>query len=171
MINRSTAQTQEVVGLEQRTKPKPVHRILVVDDDQSILRLNAEALMRYGYQVDAAADGSAAWQALRNEQYDLLITDNRMPNVSGVELIKKVRSAHMTMPVIMATGVWPTEEMLMYPWLQPVTTLLKPYAISELLGTVRQALYVKDASPEQTMQQLHCQMLPEVEQRVPIRFL
>ena len=140
MINGRPAHGQGPIGLEHQGKPKPVHRILVVDDDQAILRLNAEALMRHGYRVDAAADGSAAWQALKNDQYDLLITDNRMPNVTGVELIKKVRSAQMTLPVIMATGVWPSEEMSLYPWLQPVATLLKPYAISELLGTVREAL-------------------------------
>jgi hypothetical protein len=77
----------------------------------------------------------------------------------------------MTLPVIMATGVWPSEEMSLYPWLQPVATLLKPYAISELLGTVREALYVKEASPGPTAQQLPCQGAQEVENKIPICFL
>lgn len=53
-----------------------------------MLRLNAEILMRVGYEVDATEDGQAAWQALNAGSYDLLITDNNMPKVTGVELLQ-----------------------------------------------------------------------------------
>lgn len=118
---------------------RPV-RILVVDDDEHIARLNEEALKRVGYKVDTAGDGGEAWKALERESYDLLITDHKMPNVTGVELIKKVRSARLTIPIILATGVWPTDEMSHYPWTQPISVLLKPYGIPELLGLVSAAL-------------------------------
>ena len=118
---------------------RPV-RILVVDDDEHIVRLNEVALRRFGYKVDTAGDGDEAWKAFERESYDLLITDHKMPNVTGVELIKKVRSARLALPIIMATGVWPTDEMSYYPWIQPVSVLLKPYVIQELLSSVRAAL-------------------------------
>ena len=118
---------------------RPV-RILVVDDDEHIVRLNEVALRRFGYKVDTAGDGDEAWKAFERESYDLLITDHKMPNVTGVELIKKVRSARLALPIIMATGVWPTDEMSYYPWIQPVSVLLKPYGIQELLSSVRAAL-------------------------------
>src|ERR1700728_686053 len=87
-------------------KANPPCRILLVDDDSHLLELNAVALIRFGYDVDTAEDGAAAWQALHdiNISYDLLITDNKMPKVTGLELIKKMRSEEMTLPVILASG-------------------------------------------------------------------
>jgi two-component system, cell cycle sensor histidine kinase and response regulator CckA len=72
---------------------KPIQRILVVEDDISIRRLRTEMLIRSGYQVDAAADGAAGWKALQGKSYDLVITDNFMPKVTGVEMVKKLHAA------------------------------------------------------------------------------
>ena len=72
----------------------------MVEDDVFIRRLNAELLLRSGYEVDTAADGVAAWQSLNTDSYDLLITDNNMPKVSGVELLKQLHGARMALPVI-----------------------------------------------------------------------
>lgn len=132
-----------------QSPPRPTRRILVVDDDSDIRRLNAEMLKRFGYEVSAAADGAAGWEALNADRYDLLITDNDMPNVSGIELLRKLRSARMALPVIMATGRLPTLEFALHPWLRPEATLLKPYAITDLLGTVKDLLHATDGVREQ----------------------
>ena len=119
----------------------------MVDDDISIRHLNTRALLRSGYAVDAAEDGAAAWHALNTDSYDLLITDNNMPKLSGVELLKKLRAARMTLPVIMATGTLPKEEFTRFPWLQPAATLLKPYTVEALLRTVKKVLREVDIAP------------------------
>ena len=80
------------------------HRILVVEDDRERRQVNAMVLTHAGYAVDMAEDGAAAWEALQANQYGLMITDNHMPKLTGVELLKKLRSARMELPVIMATG-------------------------------------------------------------------
>jgi DNA-binding NtrC family response regulator len=64
-----------------------------------------------------------------------------MPKVSGVELLKKIRGARMTLPVIMATGTMPMWEFALHTWLQPVKMLLKPYSFEKLLGTVKSVLH------------------------------
>jgi DNA-binding response OmpR family regulator len=115
-------------------------RILVVEDEAPVRQLNAEVLTRAGYEVDAAEDGAAAWEALNGDSYDLLITDNGMPRLSGLELLKKLRAARMELPVIMATGTLPTQEFAQSPWLRPAATLEKPYTIEELLRTVKKVL-------------------------------
>ena len=74
-------------------QPNLRQRILVVDDDPLIRRLNSEVLVYSGYQVDAADDGASAWNALLVNDYDLLITDNDMPKVTGVDLLKKVHAS------------------------------------------------------------------------------
>ena len=123
----------------QRESALP-YRILVVDDEPLIRRLNCEVLIYSGYQVDAANDGAAAWDALKVNNYDLLLTDNEMPQVTGVDLLRKVHATRMAMPVVMATGTLPAREFELYPWLQPAAMLMKPYGFDELLETVKKVL-------------------------------
>ena len=134
---------------ESTCAPLPPCRILLVDDEPHIRQLNTGALIHSGYHVDAAEDGAAAWEALGADSYDLMITDNNMPRLTGVELLKKLRSARMALPVILATGTLPKEEFIRYPWLQPDATLLKPYTVEELLGTVRTVLRATVSAPGQ----------------------
>lgn len=118
-------------------------RILVVEDEGAIRQICSEALVRSGYQVDAAEDGEAGWNALNAASldangYDLLITDNRMPWLSGVELIQKLRSARMELPVILASGALPANA----DGLHLAAILPKPFSQDQLLQTVRHVLHV-----------------------------
>lgn len=124
-----------------RAEPPPPHRILVVEDDRDLRQINARVLTRSGYAVDVAEDGAAAWEALQANYYDLMITDNKMPKLTGIELLKKLRTAHMELPVIMATGMVPSQELAQNPWLKPVATLAKPYIADQLLDTVKEVLH------------------------------
>jgi len=122
-------------------------RILMVEDDVSILQFSTSVLMSSGFQVDTAVDGEAGWDALHTSSYDLLITDNNMPKLSGVELVQKLRSAHMTLPVVMASGAIPTEALNRNPSLELAATLAKPFTMDELLGTVKKALHATEGPP------------------------
>jgi two-component system chemotaxis response regulator CheY len=125
---------------------RPVRRILAVDDDRDIRQLYADALISSGYKVDTAEDGVAGWQALRANSYDLLLTDNNMPKLSGVEFIRKLRSARMDLPVVLATTAIPTEEIGRNPSLELAATLLKPFSITELFDTVDKVLRAADSA-------------------------
>ena len=145
MKENNVAPTEKTGPARLQCQANPPHRILVVDDDADIRLLNAEVLKRSGYQVDTAEDGEEGWKALHAvsyapDSYDLVITDHDMPRLTGLGLVKKMRAARMALPVIMATGALPTAEFIQYPWLQPAATLLKPYTLDELLGTVREVL-------------------------------
>jgi len=96
--------------------------------------------------VDLAEDGEAGWEALHANRYDLLITDNSMPKISGVELVQKVRSARMALPVIMASAALPAEGLN----LQLDGVLLKPFSGDELLGTVKKVLCATDSARKRT---------------------
>ena len=116
------------------------HRILVVDEDPYICHLTAEVLIRNGYDVNAAEDGATAWKELNTDPYHLLITDHNIPKVTGVQLIKKLRAARMSLPVIMAAAALPKKTFTRQPGLQASATLLKPYSMEELLKTVKEIL-------------------------------
>jgi two-component system chemotaxis response regulator CheY len=126
---------------------KPSNRILVVDDDTSIREFSAVMLTSSGYQVDTAEDGNVGWEALHARSYDLLITDNDMPKVSGVELVKKLRFARIALPVVLASGNIPTEALNWNSSLQLAATLAKPFTLGELLGTVKKVLRAAAGAP------------------------
>jgi DNA-binding response OmpR family regulator len=121
----------------------------VVDDESAVRLLIASALVRSGYHVDTAEDGEMGWEALLSKSYDLLITDNNMPKVSGLELVKKLRSADLALPVILVSGAMPTQELNRHPWLQVAGTLLKPFTGDELLEIVKKVLCETGSSREQ----------------------
>jgi CheY-like chemotaxis protein len=149
MRGKRKANATDLSAASVRRQPNPRQRILVVEDDSEIRQVNTEVLIYSGYQVDAAEDGAAAWDALQLEHYDLLVTDNHMPRVTGVELLEKILSANLPLPVIMATGEFPQDEFTRCPWLRPNIILLKPYSFDELLAAVKEVLRVtSDARKE-----------------------
>ena len=117
-------------------------RILVVEDETEIRRIYAELLTRSGYMVDTAEDGEAGWQMLHAarcafDSYDLLITDNQMPKLSGMELIQKLRLAHMRLPIILALGTAPVKTET----LQLAAFLPKPFSVGQLVELVKEVLH------------------------------
>jgi DNA-binding response OmpR family regulator len=149
MNYKDISQTDETTLAPAPRRPKLRQRVLVVEDDQIMRRLNTEVLTCSGYEVDSAVDGADAWCALQLENYDLIVTDNQMPNLSGVGLLQKLHAARQGLPVIMATGTFPQDELDRHPWLKIDATLLKPYTYAELIRTVKTVLRAyTDASGE-----------------------
>lgn len=111
-------------------------RILIVDDEPAILSFYSSILDLEGYQVDTAEDGMAGWQALQNQDYDLLITDQSMPGLSGGELFQKTRQMKTPPPVILATGTFPVnKEALPFD-----AVLVKPFYAGDLTMAVNRVL-------------------------------
>lgn len=135
-----TAKKESHADAIVQRQPNPRQRILVVEDDEMIRRGNTQVLTCSGYQVDAAEDGAAAWEAVQLNNYDLVVTDNHMPKVTGIELIRKLQDAGLDLPVIMVTGTLPADEFTRCPWLQPDIVLIKPHTFDELLIAVKTVL-------------------------------
>jgi len=148
-MENQNLQIGKPASVANQRQTNPPKRILVVDDDSEVRQLSAEVLVRSGYHVDAVEDGAVAWDALRHNSYDLLVTDHNMPKLTGVELVKKLRAAHSALPVILVTGAMPTDELERHSWLKIDATLLKPFAVAELLGTVTKVLSATVNASEQ----------------------
>ncbi|HWY32413.1 MAG TPA: response regulator [Candidatus Acidoferrum sp.] len=145
MTTNTTFSSAEPVNPPPGHIPNLRQRILVVEDDAAIRRVNSEVLTYSGYQVDTAEDGAAAWETLQRQNYDLMITDNHMPRLTGIELIMKLHVARLALPVIMATGSSPDEHITRFNPLQPARVLLKPYTFHELLASVKEVLQLTNA--------------------------
>ena len=144
---RSPCDASCVTDSSQPPVPVRQRRILVADDDKGIRDLISTVLAGAGFNVNAASDGQQAWEALLHEQYDLLITDNEMPRLVGIELIERIRDAGMSVPIIIASGSFTMEKVRDHPELQIAAALPKPFRIVELLDAVR---HVFQASCENT---------------------
>ena len=79
-------------------------RILVVDDDEVLLDIVAIALRDEGYLVTVAKDGEEALHVLFEESVSVVLSDIQMPNLSGLDLLSKMRSSDMGIRVILMTG-------------------------------------------------------------------
>ncbi len=79
-------------------------RILVVDDEPSLRELLAEAFTARRARVDTAQNGAEGWVLWQGSHYDLIISDQRMPELTGLELLARIRAASSQVPVILASG-------------------------------------------------------------------
>jgi DNA-binding response OmpR family regulator len=149
MKDSELLQAGEPAGASVQCPTNSSHRILVVDDDSDLRLLYADILAPRGHHVDAAEDGAAGWEALQANNYNLLITEHSLPKLTGVELVRKLRAAHMAVPVVLAAGRLPTPELTRNPSLQLAAMLPKPFAVDELLDTVKKVLRATDNPREQ----------------------
>lgn len=115
-------------------------RILVVEDDAVIQRLIGTMLDGAGYSTVFAEDGEAGWHALHSGSFDLVITDNNMPKVTGVEMIRRLRNVYQHLPVILISGEVPRHVHDLTSLLTPGLALEKPFSMAQLLGHVRSQL-------------------------------
>ena len=81
-----------------------LHRILVADDEESMRWVLSKALRKKGYSVDLAADGNQALRQVREQSYDLIIVDIKMPGMSGLEFLDKARELRPDLLVVVMTA-------------------------------------------------------------------
>lgn len=81
-------------------------RILFVDDEEAVVQIGRKMLERLGYEVITSTDGSEALEIFRSqpEQFDLVITDQTMPNITGAELAQELMRIQPDIPVILCSG-------------------------------------------------------------------
>jgi two-component system KDP operon response regulator KdpE len=114
-------------------------RILVVDDEPQLTRVLRTGLKSRGYDVRAAADGLAGFEAFNEWHPDLVITDLAMPNVDGLELCRRLR-AISTVPIIVLSAKGEEKTKVEALDLGADDFVTKPFGIDELLARVRASL-------------------------------
>jgi len=115
-------------------------KILVVDDEESIREFFEIMLKREGYEVITAPNGREALGILKNRHVDLIISDIQMPEVSGMDLLAKVKESDSDMSVIMITAFGSTDTAIEAMKLGAYDYIQKPFKIDEVRIVIRQAL-------------------------------
>jgi DNA-binding response OmpR family regulator len=112
-------------------------RILVVEDEERLGRLISRVLVEEGYAVETEANGRQALMRALAGEYDLLIVDWMLPDLSGVKLVKRLRAAEVGTPAIMLTARDQIEDRVEGLDAGADDYLPKPFAFPELLARVR----------------------------------
>ncbi|ROM51483.1 hybrid sensor histidine kinase/response regulator [Pseudomonas rhodesiae] len=101
----NTGRLERIARRSQQTAEAPRKRVLVVDDSLTVRELQRKLLLNRGYEVAVAVDGMDGWNALRSEDFDLLITDIDMPRMDGIELVTLLRrdSRLQSLPVMVVS--------------------------------------------------------------------
>lgn len=110
------------------------YKILLTEDDDSIREILTELLREEGYECTPAIDGQEAIEILKRKNFDLLITDFRMPRMDGAQLLKWCRTHEKKFPVIFITAnanLLPTENGALGD--QSASLLRKPIEINDLM--------------------------------------
>ena len=115
-------------------------KILVVDDEQAVRDLLVKTLTMADYEVDTAEDGAAALDRLKSSDYDLLITDLKMPGMDGLSVIRQARQQSMVLPIIIITGYSTEASAIEAINLGVSGYLTKPFRLPRILSVTARAL-------------------------------
>ena len=115
-------------------------RVLVVDDEDAIRDLLSRTLALADYEVDSAPDGRTAVDRMRVIDYDLLITDLRMPGVDGLSVIREARRLNADIPIIIVTGHSSEASAIEAINLGVQGYLVKPFRVPRVLAAAAKAL-------------------------------
>jgi len=115
-------------------------KILVIDDEDFILQLAKDILERSNYDVHVMSNGYEGLRLIDTEKFDLMLTDIRMPDISGLDLIRNVRNRNNEMPIIVITGHGTLDIAIKAIRLGAQGFLLKPFTPEELRSSVSEAL-------------------------------
>ena len=123
-------------------------RILVVDDEPKLCHLIEELLKLEGYRVDISISNMEALQMIKENKYQMLITDLKMPGIDGLELIQKARELNPEIRTIMITGNESVETAVQSLKHEIDDDIKKPFSIVELKKVVKRTLYIHQVAME-----------------------
>lgn len=115
-------------------------KILVVDDEPSILELIEYNLESNDYQVSTAKDGQEAFDKVNEQSFDLMLLDQMLPKMSGIEVLKKMRESDNLTPVIFLTAVDSEDNKIEGLISGADDYVTKPFSVKELLARIEVVL-------------------------------
>ncbi|MDX2014138.1 MAG: EAL domain-containing protein [Myxococcaceae bacterium] len=120
--------------------------ILVVDDDDLFLRVCTAVLKRAGFHVEGLRDPTRVVDTLKSGRFDAVVSDVRMPNVDGVQLLRAIRSIDEVMPVVLMSGQPTVEAAMQAIELKAMRLLQKPFEVDVLVDAVTFAVRSRSSS-------------------------
>lgn len=128
-------------------------KILIVEDEEKIARVLELELTYEGYEVEKALDGLSGFQLFQQGEWNLILLDVMLPGISGIELLRRIRSNDPHTPVIMLTAKDSVEDKVSGLDLGANDYVTKPFQIEELLARIRASLRLHRKSEAEEVQE------------------
>lgn len=128
------------------------NRILIIEDEESIARVLQLELQFEGYEAEMAHTGTDGLLKYREQKWDLVLLDIMLPEMSGLDVLKRIRATESYTPVIMLTAKGDVEDKVKGLDLGANDYMTKPFEIEELLARIRTALRFSQRPIEQEPQ-------------------
>jgi EAL domain-containing protein (putative c-di-GMP-specific phosphodiesterase class I)/CheY-like chemotaxis protein len=142
---KRAAGTGPTPGGVRGLKPSPsVGRVLIVEDDPSLLEAYSDILMDEGFDVTSVPDGEGALRALEREAFEVVLSDVVMPGGTGLDVLHAVRERDLDVPVVLVTGSPSVETAIQALEMGALRYLLKPVAAGDLVKTVKHAARLRE---------------------------
>jgi twitching motility two-component system response regulator PilG len=123
------------------------YKILIVEDEESLLKLESILLVSKGYKVSGVADGNSAMREIAAERHDVVILDVMLPGIDGFEVCRRIRSEASTrsIVVIMLTAKKNSQDMERGVEAGADAYITKPFKSAQLIGTIERLLQERNA--------------------------
>ena len=125
-----------------------MEKILVIDDEKSILDLLSVVFEKEGYSVETSLSATRAVELMGNEDFDIIISDIKMPKMSGMELLRYVRKNRPDIPIVMITAYGTIKQAVEALKAGAMDYIVKPFDVEELKIIVAQGLEKKRLKEE-----------------------
>ncbi|MFO8070373.1 MAG: response regulator [Polyangia bacterium] len=124
----------------ESSRPSLTPRVLVVDDEKVIREILADFLTLEGFKVTTAPDGVTAMERLDEERFNLVISDLKMPNMGGLELLENIQSQHEGVLTVIMTGFGTVETAIEAMKKGAYDYILKPFKVEEVVHIVQRGI-------------------------------
>ncbi|MGB6864758.1 MAG: response regulator, partial [Candidatus Aminicenantaceae bacterium] len=115
-------------------------KILIIDDEKSILDLLSVVFKKEGYIVETSLSAKTALELIDKEEFDLILTDIKLPQMSGMKILKYAKEKYPAMPVVMITAYGTIKQAIEALKMGAMDYIVKPFNMEELKIIVAQGL-------------------------------
>lgn len=128
-----------------------MHRILIIDDEESVIDVLQSFLKLKGFEVTTASDGKEGLNILQQEKFSLILTDLMMPDITGLDILKKANEINLNTPIILITAYGSIQSAVEAMKLGAFDYITKPFSLDELLIIINRAIDFYKLQKENTM--------------------
>lgn len=130
-------------------------KVLVIDDEQIVLESVSRILAGEGYQVDTAIHSREGLDLALSREYDLVLTDIRMPEMGGMRILRDIKRRKPAVPVIIITGYATVQSAVQAMQLGATNYIEKPFTPEVLINAVHTALAAAGSAPPEEQRIVH----------------
>jgi DNA-binding NtrC family response regulator len=146
-------------------------RVLVIDDERIVLDSITKIMREENFEVDVTLSGREGLEWAINKNYDVVLTDLRMPDIGGMRVLRDVKRAKPALPVVMITGFGSVKSAVQAMKLGAAEYLEKPFAPDDLVKVVQKALHIAATTPPEDQRLIHKEEILKVLERAATDYM